>query len=70
MQDALALIIGPSFPILQLTNANGWFNVEENSQPVGTYLVIVFKFGYHLAVHSVDYAGEPLQETIELTSWW
>jgi hypothetical protein len=70
VQDALALIIGPSFPALQLTNTGGWFNVEENSQPVGTYLVLVFKLGYHIAIHTVDYAGVPLQETIELTSWW
>jgi hypothetical protein len=70
VEGAWALVIGPSSPILVETNVGGWFNIFEDSQSMGTYLVIVFKLGYHLAVEFVAHTGEPLQEIIEMNKWW
>lgn len=70
LEGALVVAFGPGVPALTHTTGEGWFNVEKNSRPVGTYLILVFKFGYHMAIQSLHYTGEPLQETIEMRSWW
>jgi formylglycine-generating enzyme required for sulfatase activity len=67
VEDAWVLVIGPSFPALKITNVGGWWNIEENSQAEGIYLVVVFKLGYYPAIKSVVYAGEPRQVTIKAT---
>jgi len=69
LEDSLVLVIGPSFPALMHTNVGGWCNIEENSQSEGDYLVIVLKFGYHIVVDLVNYAGDPIQKTIEMNKW-
>ena len=64
------LVLGPSLSVLKETNEYGWFNIVEDSQPAGKYLVVVLKFGLPMAIRLVDYTGEPLREAIEMTKWW
>ena len=64
------LVLGPSLPVVKETNEYGWFNIVEDSQPAGKYLVVVLKFGIPLAIRLVDYTGESLRETIEMNKWW
>jgi len=64
------LVLGPSLLVLKETNEYGWFNIVEDSQPVGKYLVVVLKFGLPMAIRLVDYTGEPLREAIEMNKWW
>jgi hypothetical protein len=70
VEDALALVIGPSIPVLEKTNVGGWFNIEENSHPAGTYVVVVFKLGCLPTMQIVNYTGDHLQETIEINRLW
>jgi hypothetical protein len=70
VEDALVVVIGPSSPSLKKTNIGGWFNIAENAQTTGTYLIIAFKLGYHINVEFVNYEDEPLQPTLEMTRWW
>jgi len=70
VEDALALVIGPSLPVLEKTNVGGWFNIVENSHPAGTYLVVTFKLGCLPAMQIVNYTGDHLQETIEMNKLW
>ena len=70
VENGLALVLGPSLPALEKTNVGGWFNVVENGQPDGQYLVVVFKFGYFPAIQVVDYAGSAVQEMIEVRKLW
>jgi hypothetical protein len=51
---------------METTNVGGWFNIAENSQPRGRYLIIAFMGGYGIATESVFYKGEPLKVTIEM----
>ena len=69
VKSALVFIIGPALPAIRQTNEGGFFNISKNSQFIGTYLVLVFKPGYRIAVKSVQYQGEPLNETIEMNPW-
>jgi hypothetical protein len=69
LKDAWVLVLGPSLLSLKTTNDGGWFNIAENSQPPGPYMIMVFKFGYLFALEFVNYTGEPLQTTIEMASW-
>ncbi|MBW1823827.1 MAG: carboxypeptidase regulatory-like domain-containing protein, partial [Deltaproteobacteria bacterium] len=70
VEDARVLVIGPSLPVVKQTNEHGWFNIVEDSQRAGKYLVVVLKFGYPPGIQLVDYAGDPLRETIEMNKWW
>ncbi len=70
VEGALALVIGPSLPVLEKTNVGGWFNIVEDSHPAGTYLVVTFKLGCLPAIQIVNYTGESLRETIEMNKWW
>jgi hypothetical protein len=70
VEDALTVVIGPSFPSLIKTNIGGWFNIAENAQTTGTYLIMAFKLGYHINVEFVNYEGKPLQSMLEMTRWW
>ena len=54
---------------LKHRSKGGWFNIEENSQAEGIYLVVVFKLGYYPAMQFVEYTGEPLHTTIEINPW-
>jgi hypothetical protein len=69
VQGALALVIGPAVPAMKRTNRGGWFNIAENAQPEGNYLVVLLKFGYHMTSQFVDYTGTALQETIAMQRW-
>jgi hypothetical protein len=70
VEDARVLVIGPSLPVLEKTNEYGWFNIVEDTHPAGTYLVVTFKLGCLPAMQIVNYTGDPLQETIEMTKLW
>jgi hypothetical protein len=70
VEDAFALVIGPSLLEIKKTNVGGCFNVAKKSQPNGIYLAVVLKFGYLPIIQVVDYAGEPLKETIEMIKLW
>jgi len=70
VENALAFVIGPSFPVLEQTNVGGWFNIEESSHFPGIYLVMAFKLGYLVAFEIVNYTGEPLETKIEMNKLW
>jgi len=70
VEGTWALVMGPSLPAMKKTNVGGWFNVAKESQPNGKYLAVVFKLGYFPTIQSVDYAGEPRIETIEMKKLW
>ena len=70
VENALTVVIGPSFPSLIKTTIGGWFNIAENVQATGTYLIMAFKLGYHIDVEFVKYEGKPLQPMLEMTRWW
>jgi hypothetical protein len=70
IESARVLIIGPSLPAMEKTNVGGWFNVAKKSQPNGKYLAVVVKLGYLPTIQAVNYAGEPLKETIEMKKLW
>jgi len=66
VEDAWALVIGPSLPALKKTNIGGWFNIGKKSQAEGTYLVVAFKLGYPIGIQLVNYTGDPLKATMEM----
>jgi hypothetical protein len=66
VEGASVLVVGPSFPALERSNVGGWFNIVKHFQLRGIYLVMAFKSGYKMAIKTITYAGEPLQETIEM----
>jgi hypothetical protein len=66
VEGARVVVIGLSRPAMETTNVGGWFNIAENSQPRGRYLIIAFMGGYGIATESVFYKGEPLKVTIEM----
>jgi hypothetical protein len=72
LEGAWTLVLGPSFFTFEKTNVEGecWFDIEDNSRSAGTYLVIVFKLGSTMAIKFVNYAGSPLQETVEVVKLW
>jgi hypothetical protein len=57
---------------LEKTNGEGecWFDIEDTSQSAGTHMVVVFKLGCTMAIKFVNYAGSPLQETVEVVKLW
>jgi hypothetical protein len=67
IEDARAMVIGPSLPALKETETNveGWFNVEKSLHLPGIYLVLVFKSDYLPAIKFVVYAGKPQQITMK-----
>ena len=70
VEDAWALIIGPSLPAMKRANVGGWLNIPKRSQRNGKYRVLVAKLGYRMVMESVEYAGEPLKATIEMDKLW
>ena len=70
VEGAYVLVIGPSLPTMKKTNVGGWFNISKKSQPNGKYLAVVLKLGYFPTIQAVNYAGEPLKETIEMKKLW
>jgi hypothetical protein len=70
VEDAFVIVLGPSSPSLKKTNIGGWFNITENKQTKGTYLIMVFKFGYHITIESVNYEDEPSKPMLEMKRWW
>ena len=70
IENALALIMGKGMMKVSRTGPGGWFNLEENSQAPGTYLIVILKLGYQIAVQFIDYQDTPLEETIRLSGWW
>jgi len=69
VEGALVMVIGPGFPALKKTNMGGWFNIEKRFQFKGIYMVMVFKSGYNMSIKTVNYAGDPLEIAIKMTSW-
>jgi hypothetical protein len=70
IQDALVVAMGPSLFSYVKTNPGGWFNIAKNGQTPGTYLIMVFKLGYHINAEFVNYEDAPLQPTLEMQGWW
>lgn len=70
VEDAMVVVMGPSFPSFLKTNIGGWFNIAEDAQKPGSYLIVVFKLGYRLVMRRVDYQGEHQQAEIEMHKWW
>ena len=70
LEDALALIMGKGMIKATKTGPGGWFNIEENSQAPGTYVIVVLKLGYQMAVQFIDYQDKPLEETVSVSKWW
>jgi len=48
------------------TNVGGWFNIVENGQPMGNYMLNVSMPGYQTVTESLYYNGEPLTVMIEI----
>jgi len=69
IEGAAALVIGPLTIAFEETIDQGWCNIVEDSQPPGTYVIIVFYSGYQIAVELIDYQGGPKQTIIALTPW-
>jgi hypothetical protein len=66
VEDAWVLVIGPSLPALRQTNVGGWFNIQKGFQLNGTYVVMVFRSGYKMAIQTVSYAGEAQEAIVEV----
>jgi hypothetical protein len=49
------------------TNVGGWFNIVEDSQPMGSYMLVVSKPGHQAVQESLSYEGEPMQVTVEIS---
>jgi hypothetical protein len=49
------------------TNVGGWFNIVEDSQATGEYMLLVSKPGYKTVQVSLDYEGEPLTVVVEIS---
>jgi hypothetical protein len=69
LEDALALIMGKGMIKVTRTGPGGWFNIEENFQAPGTYVIVVLKLGYQIAVQFIDYQDKPLEETVSVSKW-
>jgi hypothetical protein len=66
VEDARVIIMGLGLPTMKTTNAGGWFNVVEEQQRRGTYLLIAFARGYKMTMELMSYEDEPMTTTIEL----
>ncbi len=69
VKGVLILVLGPTLPTMKATNVGGWFNIAQNSQPNGNYLLVLLKFGYQISTKLVDFTGTAIQETIEINRW-
>ncbi len=69
VEGAWTMVIGPSVFMLKRSHVGGWFNITEDSQPMGTYLVMAFKLGYRPVLEVVNYQGAPVQQTLEMKRW-
>lgn len=67
--NAIALIMGKRMIEVTRTNDGGWFNIEENAQAPGSYVIAVLKRGYRMAVRFTDYEETPLEETVSLRKY-
>jgi hypothetical protein len=66
VENAKAVIIGFTLPVIKTTNTGGWFNIAKTRQPEGTYFMIIYKSGYAMAVESITYTGDPIELTVEI----
>ena len=69
IEDAFAIVMGKGIVELTRTSVGGWFNIEENSQAPGSYMIVVLKLGYQMAVQFIDYQHKPLEETVKVRKW-
>jgi hypothetical protein len=63
---ARVTVMGPGMPRFETANSGGWFNIPDENQRQGTYIIIVYKRGYRIGFASAKFEGEPLKITIEL----
>ena len=70
VEDAWGVVFGPSYKTSEQTNSGGWFTIEDNSQPEGLYLAVVFKPGYTMAIKFIVHTGSGQQETLQLYKLW
>jgi hypothetical protein len=68
LQDAATTVWSLGSKVSLQTNAGGWFNVSENGQKKGWYLLITRKDGYRTSFELARYSGEPLDIKIQLTA--
>ena len=68
LQDAATTVWSLGSKVSLQTNAGGWFNIAENGQKKGWYLLITRKDGYRTSFKLASYSGEPLDMTIQLTA--
>ncbi len=68
VEDATATVIGiGTFDSIK-TNSGGWFNISEDDQKKGWYVVIVSKAGYGTFFDFIKYNGNPVDMTVSLSS--
>ena len=68
LQDAATTVWSFGSKVSLQTNEGGWFNIAENGQKKGWYLLITRKDGYRTSFNLASYSGEPLDMKIQLTA--
>jgi hypothetical protein len=68
LQDAAATVWSFGSKVSVQTNAGGWFNIFENGQKKGFYLLVTRRDGYRTSFDLATYSGEPLDVRIQLTA--
>ena len=58
--------MGLGMPRFETANIGGWFNIPDEDQRQGTYIIMVYKRGYRMGFTTAKFQGEPLKITIEL----
>ena len=63
---ARVTVMGLGMPRFETANIGGWFNIPDEDQRQGTYIIMVYKRGYRIGFTTAKFQGEPLKITIEL----
>jgi uncharacterized protein YlbG (UPF0298 family) len=63
---ARVTVMGLGMPRFETANIGGWFNIPDENQRQGTYMIMVYKRGYRIGFTTAKFQGEPLKITIEL----
>jgi hypothetical protein len=66
VEGAQVLVMGMPLFSIETANISGWFNLAQDNQRNGKYLIMAYKSGYRLGFASVTFHGEPLQVTVEM----
>ncbi len=63
---ARVTVMGLGMPRFETANIGGWFNIADENQRQGTYVIMAYKRGYRIGFTTAKFQGEPLKITIEL----